>query len=63
MNEIIFRVKTHSSELHKGEDILRKLPVGTETAQVSFSIIYEKNAINRCNFYLFNKITLFQLKL
>ncbi|CAG9540641.1 unnamed protein product [Cercopithifilaria johnstoni] len=33
------KVRTHSLELHKGEDILRKLPVGTETAQIFVGVI------------------------
>ncbi|KAM3726769.1 Sodium-driven chloride bicarbonate exchanger [Dirofilaria immitis] len=40
MSDSLGKVRTHSLELHKGEDILRKLPVGTETAQVSFSLFY-----------------------
>uniref|UniRef100_A0A915PPV6 Anion exchange protein n=1 Tax=Setaria digitata TaxID=48799 RepID=A0A915PPV6_9BILA len=34
ISDSLGKVRTHSSELHKGEDILRKLPIGIETAQI-----------------------------
>ncbi|MCP9266272.1 Anion exchange protein [Dirofilaria immitis] len=39
MSDSLGKVRTHSLELHKGEDILRKLPVGTETAQIFVGVI------------------------
>uniref|UniRef100_A0A1I7VIQ3 Anion exchange protein n=1 Tax=Loa loa TaxID=7209 RepID=A0A1I7VIQ3_LOALO len=39
ISDSLGKVRTHSSELHKGEDILRKLPAGTETAQIFVGVI------------------------
>ncbi|VDK84007.1 unnamed protein product, partial [Onchocerca ochengi] len=39
ISDSLGKVRTHSSELHKGEDILRKLPEGTETAQIFVGVI------------------------
>ncbi|VDM92420.1 unnamed protein product, partial [Litomosoides sigmodontis] len=39
ISDSLGKVKTHSSELHKGEDILRRLPIGTETAQIFVGVI------------------------
>uniref|UniRef100_A0AAF5PG30 Anion exchange protein n=2 Tax=Wuchereria bancrofti TaxID=6293 RepID=A0AAF5PG30_WUCBA len=39
ISDSLGKVRTHSSEIHKGEDILKKLPVGIETAQIFVGVI------------------------